>query len=126
MLAGGTGDTDGIFALITKLRQASISHPRRFIRELTAASAFSTGLSAGARYTDYEPAALEAIRSATAIVAQQAPAELPGFRAFLAEMAGVVADASKQGGFFGSGARQRTPARAAAMHAVSRATGLEG
>ena len=125
-LAQGTGDTGEIIALTSRLRQASISHPRRFIRELTAASAFSTGLSAGARYADYEPAALKAIRSATGIVAEQAPAELPGFRAFLAEIAGVVADANEEGGFFGSGARQRTPAQIAAMHAVSRAAGLEG
>jgi len=52
-LAEGTGDTDEIFALIRKLRQASISHPRRFGCELTAASAFSTGLSAGARRRSY-------------------------------------------------------------------------
>jgi uncharacterized membrane protein len=124
--AAGTVDAHEIFALIGELRQASISHPRRFIRELTAASAFSSGLRAGTRYADYEPAALEAIRSATAIVAEQAPAELPGFRAFLAEMARVVADANNEGGFSGVGARQRTPAQAAAMQAVSRATGLEG
>jgi uncharacterized membrane protein len=125
-LAEGTVDADEIFALIRKLRQASISHPRQFIRALTAASAFSTGLRAGTRYADYEPGALEAIRSATAIVAEKAPAELPGFRAFLAEIAAVVADANKEGGFFGVGARRRTPSEAKAMQAVSRATGLEG
>jgi uncharacterized membrane protein len=125
-LAEGTADADEIFALIKKLRQASISHPRRFIRELTAASTFDTGLRAGTRYADYEPAALEAIRSATAIVAEKEPAELPGFRAFLVEIAAVVADATREGGFFGVSARQRTPSEAAAMQAVSRATGLEG
>jgi hypothetical protein len=119
-------DPDEILVLIKKLRQTSVSHPRRFIRELTAASAFDTGLRADTRYADYEPAALEAIRSATAIVAEKLPAELPGFRAFLVEIATVVADASKEGGFFGVGARRRTPSEVAAVQAVSRATGLEG
>lgn len=119
-------DPDEILALVKKLRQISVSHPRRFIRELTAASAFDTGLRTDTRYADYEPAALEAIRSATAIVAEKVPAELPGFRAFLVEIATVVADANKEGGFFGVGARRRTPSEAAAVQAVSRATGLEG
>ena len=125
-LAEGVVDAEEMFALIKKLRQASIAHPRRFVRELTAASTFNTGLRAGTRYGDYETAALEAIRSATAIVAEKALAELPDFRAFLVEIAAVVADANREGGFFGVGARYRTPNEAAAMQAVSRATGLEG
>ncbi len=123
-LAEGGVDADEILALARKLREASIAHPRRFIRELAAASAFSTGLRAGARYADYEAPALEAIRAATAIIAARAPAELPGFRSFLAEIAMVVADANKEGGFFGVGARRRTPSEAAAIEAVRKATGL--
>jgi uncharacterized membrane protein len=125
-LAEGVVDAEEIFALIKTMREASIAHPRRFVRELTAASTFNTGLRAGTRYADYETPALEAIRSATAIVAEKAPAELPAFRAFLVEIAAVVADANREGGFFGVGARYRTPNEAAAMQAVSRATGLEG
>jgi hypothetical protein len=121
-LAEGGVDPDEILALVKKLREAGIAHPRRLVRELAAASAFSTGLRAGTRYADYEAPALEAIRAATAIIAATAPAELPGFRAFLAEIAAVVADANKEGGFFGVGARRRTPAEAAAIQAVSRAT----
>jgi uncharacterized membrane protein len=123
-LAEGGVDAEEIFALIKKLREASITHPRRFIRELTAASAFSTGLQAGTRYADYEGPALEVIRSATAIVAEKAPAELPGFRAFLAEIAATVADANREGGFFGLGARHHTDSEAAALAAVTKATGL--
>ncbi|MCW2935261.1 MAG: hypothetical protein JWM19_6223 [Actinomycetia bacterium] len=125
-LAEGGVDADEILALVRKLREASISHPRRLIRELAAASTFSTGLRAGTRYADYEAPALDAIRAATAIIAVRAPADLPGFRAFLAEIATVVADANKEGGFLGVGARRRTPGEAAAIEAVSRATGLEG
>jgi hypothetical protein len=121
-LAEGVVDTEEIFALIKKLREASITHPRRFIRELTATSAFNTGLEAGIRYADYEGPALEVIRSATAIVAEKAPAELPDLRAFLTEIAATVADANREGGFFGLAARRRTGNEAAALAAVTRAT----
>jgi hypothetical protein len=124
-LAEGAVDAEEIFALVKKLRDTSITHPRRFIRELTAASAFNTGLQAGTRYADYQGPALEAIRSATAIIARTAPAELPGFRAFLSEIAEAVAEANKEGGFFGLGARRRTHSEAAALEAVTRAARLE-
>jgi uncharacterized membrane protein len=124
-LAEGGVDADEIFALVKKLREASIAHPRRFIRELAAASAFSTGLRPGTRYADYETPALEAIRAATAIIAGKEPAEVPGFQSFLAEIAAVVADANREGGFFGVGARRRTPSEAAAIQAVIRAASLE-
>jgi uncharacterized membrane protein len=122
-LAEGVVDTEEIFALVKKLREASITHPSRFIRELTAASAFSTGLRSDTRYADYEGPALEVIRSATAIVAHKAPAELSDFRAFLVEIAATVADANAEGGFFGLGAQRRTDSEAAAMSAVIRAAG---
>jgi uncharacterized membrane protein len=124
-LAEGAVDAEEIFALIKTLRQASITHPRRFIRELTAASAFSTGLAARTSYADYDGPALEVIRSATAIVAEKAPAELPAFRAFLAEIAATVADANKEGGFFGLGSRPRRGNESAALAAVTKAAGLE-
>jgi uncharacterized membrane protein len=121
-LAEGVVDADEIFALIRALREASITHPRRFIRELTAASTFDTGLQAGTRYADYEASALDAIRSATGIVAAKAIAETVDFGAFLVEIAAVVADANNEGGFFGMGARPRTPREAAAIQAVKTAT----
>ena len=124
-LAEGVVDAEEIFALIKKLRDASITHPRRFIRELTAASAFNTGLAAGTSYAGYEGPALEVIRSATAVVAREAPAELPGFRAFLAEIAATVADANQEGGVLGRGSRRRHGNEAAAVAAVTRAAGGE-
>jgi hypothetical protein len=124
-LAEGTVDADEIFALVKKLREVSITHPRRFVRELAAASTFTTGLRAGTAYADYETPALEAIRSATAIVAEKAAAELADFRALLVEIAAVVADANNEGGFFGLGAGPRTRNEAGAMEAVRRATGLD-
>jgi uncharacterized membrane protein len=79
-LAEGVADTEEILALARTLREASITHPRRFIRELAAASTFSTNLAASTGYAGYHDLALEMIRSATAIVARTAPAELPGGR----------------------------------------------
>ncbi|MEV6925597.1 DUF1003 domain-containing protein [Dactylosporangium sp. NPDC051485] len=123
-IAEGVMDPEEIFALIKVLREASISHPNRFIRELTAASTFTTGLPPGAGYADYEGPALELIRSATTIIAGKAPAALADFRALLVEIASVVADANNEGGFFGLGARPRTPREATAIEAVRRATDL--
>src|SRR5262249_4485960 len=75
-LAERVADAEQIFPLIKALREASIPHPHRFIRELTAASTFTTGLRAGTEYADYESPALQAIRSATSIIARTVPAEL--------------------------------------------------
>lgn len=121
-LAEGVVDAEEIFALVKQLRDVSITHPSGFIRELAAASTFTTGLRPGTTYADYEPPALAVIRSATAIVAATAPAELADFRALLVELAAVVADANNEGGFFGLGAQPRTPHEANAMEAVRKAT----
>ncbi len=124
-LSVGVVDSEEMFALIKTLRTASLMHPRRLIRELTAASTFETGLRPGTTHADYETPALEAVRSATAIIASKAPADLADFGAFLVEIATVVADANKEGGFFGLGAQRRTPEEAAAVDAVRKATGPE-
>jgi hypothetical protein len=124
-VAEGVIDAEEIFALVEMVREASITHPRRFIRELAAACTFDIGVPADIKYADYAGPALRAIRSATAIVAHKAPRELAGFRAFLADIATVVADANNEGGFFGLGARPRTPNEAAAIEAVKNATVLD-
>ncbi|MBV6700187.1 DUF1003 domain-containing protein [Kitasatospora aureofaciens] len=124
-LAEGVADAEEIIAMVKLLREAGISHPRRFIRELAAASTFETGLQPATRYADYAAPALETIRAATAIVAKSAPEELADFRAFLMEIATVVADANDEGGFFGLGARPRVPNEVAAMEAVRAATDLD-
>ncbi|MFB8182745.1 DUF1003 domain-containing protein [Streptomyces sp. NPDC055966] len=120
-LAEGDVDPEEIDALVHLLREAGFTYPRRLIRELAATSTFDTGLKAGTKYADYEAPALHAIRSATAVIARTAPAELADFRAFLMEIAAAVADANNEGGFFGFGARPRTPHEAAAMEAVAKA-----
>jgi uncharacterized membrane protein len=122
-LAEGAVAAGEIFALARKLRETSITHPRRFIRELAVASAFNTGLQAGTRYAEYEGSALEAIRSAAAIVAEKAPVQLSDFRELLVEIAAAVADASKESAFAGLGTQRRRSGTA--MAAVARAAGLD-
>jgi uncharacterized membrane protein len=124
-MAVGEIDPEEMFELVRKLREASVAHPRRLIRELAATSTFDRGVKAGTRYHDYQQPALATIRSATAIVARKAPSELGEFRAFLVEIAEVVADANNEGGFFGLGARPRTPVEAAVIEAVDQATQYE-
>ncbi|WP_369390347.1 DUF1003 domain-containing protein [Streptomyces sp. CG1] len=124
-LAEGVADPEEIFALVKLLREASISHPKRLIRELAEASTFDTGLRPGTRYTDYWRPALQVIREATGIVAHAAPDELADFRAFLMDITATVADANNEGGFLGLGARPRVPNEVAAMEAVKAATELD-
>ncbi|WP_027927821.1 DUF1003 domain-containing protein [Amycolatopsis benzoatilytica] len=125
-LAVGGLDSDEMFALIKTLREASVAHPRRFIREAAATSAFDTGLRPGVKYAGYLPFAEKTIREATAIVARTAPAELPDFREFLVEIATVVAEVNQEGGFLGVGAQRRTPKEVAAMDAVRAAARHDG
>jgi uncharacterized membrane protein len=123
-LAEGVVDAEEMFALIKKIREVSITHPRRFIRELAAASAFDTGLRPDTKYVDYEPIALAVIGSAAAIVRGVAPAALADFRALLGEIAETVGDANLEGGFFGLGAQHRHGNEATAIAAVHRAARL--
>jgi uncharacterized membrane protein len=123
-LAEGVVDAEEIFALIKTLRDASVTHPDRLIRQLAAASTFNTGLATGTRYADYKPTALQTIRSATAVIARKAPGDLAAFQHLLVQIAAVVADANQEGGILGIGARARTPSEAAALQAVRTATGL--
>lgn len=122
--AKGPIATGQVSALVRKLRETSITHPQRFIRELAAASAFNTGLQAGTGDAGRGDPALEVIRSAALIVARKAPALLPDFRGLLAELAASVAGAGGEGGFAGLGAHRRGGG-AAVMAAVTRAAALE-
>jgi hypothetical protein len=120
-LAEGAADPEELHALVAKLREASVTHPDRLIRELAGTSTFTTGLGPGTRYADYEGPALEVIRAAAALLARTAPGQAGVFREFLTEIATEVADANNEGGFFGLGARPRTRHEAAAIRAVMRA-----
>jgi hypothetical protein len=120
-LAEGVVDPEELHALVRKLREASIAHPDRLIRELAGTSTFATGLRPGTRFADYEGPALQAIGSAAALLTRTAPGQAGAFRDFLTEIATAVADANNEGGFFGLGARPRTRHEAAAIAAVRQA-----
>jgi hypothetical protein len=125
-LAEGDAEPEEIYALVRKLRQASISHPSRLIRELAGSTAFDTGLRPGTGFDGYQAPALKTVRSAAAVVAGKAPAELAPFREFLAELTAAVADADNEGGVLGLGSGPRTPSEVAAMDAVSVAADPDG
>jgi hypothetical protein len=98
-LAEGTGDADQMFALIKKLRDTSITHPRRSTRELGGGVHLQRRMATRRRATP-STALPRWQRSVRPIVAQKAAPEMPGFRAFLTEIAAAVADANIEGGFF--------------------------
>jgi hypothetical protein len=123
-LAEGVVDAEEMFALVKKLRETAIAHPRRFLRQLAAASTFDTGLRGDTTYGDYAGPALTVIGAATAIVADKVPSALADFRVLVREIAETVGDANLEGGFFGLGARRRYGNEATAMDAVARATGF--
>ncbi|WP_036495510.1 DUF1003 domain-containing protein [Nocardia sp. BMG111209] len=115
-----------ITALINTVRQVSLTHPSRFLRELTATSVFDTTLRADTHYGEYEGPALEAIRAATAIVAVAAPDELTEFRALLIEIAETVAVAGTEDNLFGAEVRHEAGGETLALTAVRQAAGVEG
>jgi hypothetical protein len=119
---GGDDLNEEMFALMQALRGASSGHPNQLVREL-AGTRFSTGLQPGMTGPEYEAGALEAIRSAVAAVGTKAPADLPAYRVFLVELAEMVANAHKEGGFAGIGGIRVTAAEAAAIDKVRQAVG---
>lgn len=124
-LAEGVADADEIYVLTKELRSARFAHRSQLIRELADVPALDTRrLQQDATYATYREPGLEAIRSATDIVARKAPAELSEFRALLVLLAEVVADANREGSILGVGAQYRTPNEAAAIEDVRRAMGL--
>ncbi|MCL2583686.1 MAG: DUF1003 domain-containing protein [Streptosporangiales bacterium] len=125
-LAEGAAEPDEIYALVRKLRQASISHPNRLVRELASSTAFDTGLRPGTGYDGYQAPALKTVRSAAVVVAGKAADDLESFRGFLDEITAAVADADNEGGVLGLGARPRTPSEVAAMDAVRVAADPDG
>ena len=124
-IAEGGVDAEEMFALIKKLREVAITHPRRFIRELAGSSSFDTELQPDTTYATYSSIAVDLIGSCAAIVGRVAPDELPYFQALLGEIAEDVGDANMEGGFFGLGAQRRFGNEVTAIAAVYRAAGLE-
>jgi hypothetical protein len=120
-IAEGVVDAEEMFALIKKLREVAITHPRRFIRELAGSSSFDTGLQPDTTYAEYTPVAVDIIAAAATILGRVAPDELAQYQALLDEIAETVGDANLEGGFFGLGAQRRFGNEITAIEAVYRA-----
>ncbi|WP_429419086.1 DUF1003 domain-containing protein [Nocardia sp. GAS34] len=123
-IAEGSVDSEEMFALVKKLRDVAITHPRRFIREVAASSSYDTGLRPDSTYAGYKPIAVDVIGSAAGIVGRVAPDELHAFQVLLGEIAEEVGDANLEGGFFGLGAQRRFGNEITAIAAVHEAAGL--
>ena len=120
----GVADAEEMTALMDRLQGASVNHPCQLVRELASFErGVPTGLQPTTRLAEYEGPALEPIEAASATIARKAPRDLPAFRAFIVEVAEVVANANREGGFAGIGAARRTPAEAAAIERIKQALG---
>jgi hypothetical protein len=82
-----------------------------------------TGRLQGAKGEEVKQRAIDALRSAAAIVDQKAAADAAGFKSWLLAIAGNVAEASKEGGFLGFGGVPVSPAEKATLAEI--ATALE-
>ena len=69
----------------------------------TAAQDYVKGRLQGAQRDEIKQRAIEALRSAAAVVDQKAPADAASYKAWLLHTANAVAEASKEGGFLGFG-----------------------
>lgn len=123
-LADGTVDADEVFVLTKELRSARFAHRSQLVHELADVPGLDARLQRGTTYATYREPGLQAIRSATSIVAEKAPAELADFREFLIRLAEVVADANSKGSILGVGSQLRTPEELVAIEAVREALNL--
>jgi hypothetical protein len=89
----------------------------------TAAQQYVKGRLQGAKGEEVKQRAIDALRSAAAIVDQKAAADAAGFKSWLLAIAGNVAEASKEGGFLGFGGVPVSPAEKATLAEI--ATALE-
>ena len=89
----------------------------------TAAQQYVKGRLQRAKGEEVKQRAIDALRSAAAIVDQKAAADAAGFKSWLLAIAGNVAEASKEGGFLGFGGVPVSPAEKATLAEI--ATALE-
>ena len=89
----------------------------------TAAQQYVKSRLQGAKREEIKQRAIDALRSAAAIVAQKAAPDAPGFKGWLLQIAGDVAEASTEGGFLGFGGVAVSPAEKSTLSEI--ATALE-
>ena len=78
---------------------------------------------AGKKPAEIVETAVNELESIAALVAQTAPDDAPGFKAWLNTIAGKVAEAGKEGGFLGFGGEQVSAAEKATLERLATAIG---
>lgn len=123
---GGTHEDmlSEVFAITQRLSGAGRTHPNQLVREVASMSHVQSGMRPELNAAAYEEQSLDAIRTATALVARKAPGDLEPFRSFVVDLAEAAARAHKEGGFGGIGGTLVTAAEAAAIGRVKKALGL--
>jgi hypothetical protein len=92
----------------------------------SAAQEFVKGRLRGAKRDEIKQRAIDALRSAAAIVDQKAPSDAAAYKAWLLHIANNVAEASKEGGFLGFGGVTVSEAEKATLAEIAAALGTRG
>ena len=89
----------------------------------SAAQAFVKSRLQGAKREEIKQRAIDALRSAAAIVGQKTPNEAAAYKSWLLQIANSVAEASKEGGFLGFGGVAVSDAEKATLSEIASALG---
>jgi hypothetical protein len=88
-----------------------------------AAQDYVKGRLQGAKREVIKQRAVDALRSAAALVDQKAPTDAPAYKVWLLQIANNVAEASKEGGFLGFGGVDVSDAEKATLSEIAAALG---
>jgi hypothetical protein len=89
----------------------------------SAAQEYVKGRLQGAKREEIKQRAIDALRSAAAVVDQKAPSDAAGYKAWLTRIANNVAEAAKEGGFLGFGGVDVSDAEKATLAEIAAALG---
>jgi hypothetical protein len=97
---GGTADLRlELHAIGEKLAEARSGHGSELVQGLADIAGAQTGFHGRMQRSEVEGPALEALRSATAVLEAKAPDELDSFRSFVLDLAKTTAAAARSGPF---------------------------
>jgi hypothetical protein len=89
----------------------------------SAAQEYVKGRLQGAKREEIKQRAIEALRSAAAVVDKKAPSDAAAYKAWLTRIANNVAEAAKEGGFLGFGGVDVSDAEKATLAEIAAALG---
>ena len=91
----------------------------------SAAQEYVKGRLQGAKREEIKQRAIEALRSAAAVVDKKAPSDAAAYKAWLTRIANNVAEAAKEGGFLGFGGVDVSDAEKATLAEIAAALGTQ-